>query len=242
MMEKIPIHGNHCFMSQEEIEQWYTILENEHQNHLNTYGVFLPKRGSSNALWLVFLRKHIGKLVHKDTISEFVQSVNPTAGKDQQVRHLASKGWYVLNKGDKILGKDEVIPSGYHVLITTENPKPNFLWKALKRAGRISAKSFEQLKATYGFRCVTCGSQEDKPHLFEQNQKTRLQQGHMNPHKSLSLENSIPQCQICNQAYQDDFVFNEKGRVVAVASSKPVLRADPEVIKKIKVDIANIED
>ncbi len=64
--------------------------------------------------------------------------------------------------------------------------------------------------------------------------RTKLQQGHLNPHKKLTLENSIPQCQLCNQAYKDDFVFNEKGRVLAVASIRPVLKADPEVQEEIK--------
>lgn len=46
----------------------------------------------------------------------------------------------------------------------------------------------------------------------------------MNPSKPITLDNLIPQCQICNQAYQDDFVFDIKGRVVAVASVKPVFK------------------
>lgn len=234
MNDKLPIHGSHTYMSPEEISDWWKIIEQEYDTHLKQYNVTLPKIGSASALWLVYLKKHEGKLVHKDTISEFVSSVNPEFGKDQQVRHLASKGWYILNKGDKIQKEDKTIPSGYHMLVTTESPKPSFLWKELKRAGRVSAKNFEQLKITYGLRCATCGSEEGKPHLLEPTQRTKLQQGHMNPHKSLSLENSIPQCQICNQTYQDDFVFNDKGRVVAVASARPVLKADKEVKLQIK--------
>ena len=149
------------------------------------------------------------------------------------MRHLAAKGWYILNTGDKLLGENEVVDKGYHILITTENPKPNFLWKALKRAGRISAQNFEQLKVAYDFRCATCGSQEGKPHLLEQSKRTKLQQGHMNPQFSLTLKNSIPQCQLCNQVYQDDYVFNEKGRVISVASPNPVLRADKKVREEI---------
>ena len=56
----------------------------------------------------------------------------------------------------------------------------------------------------------------------------------MNPYKALTLDNSIPQCQVCNGVYQDDYVFNEKGRIIAVASPKPVLKADKEVIEEIK--------
>jgi peroxiredoxin len=56
----------------------------------------------------------------------------------------------------------------------------------------------------------------------------------MNPSKPLTMENSIPQCQVCNQVYRDDFVFDAKGRVVAVASANPVLRANEEVREVIK--------
>lgn len=194
----------------------------------------MPSRHSAKALWLIFLKKNQGKLVHKDTVSAFVGAVEPTSGKDQQVRHLAADGWFVLNKGDKIPNEEKVVPSGYHVLITTENPKPSFLYKALKRAGRISAKNFEQLKIAYDMRCATCGSQEGKPHLLEPNKRTLLNQGHMDPHKSLTLENSIPQCELCNQTYKDDYVFNEKGRVVTIASPKPVLKASKEVQQEVR--------
>lgn len=203
MNEQLPITGSHVYMSPEEIEKWWNTLEEEYNTYLKRFKVILPKKNSSNALWLVYLRKHEGKQVHKDTISTFVNSVNPKSGKDQQVRHLASKGWYVLNKGDKILKENAVIPSGYHLLVTTESPKPTFLYKVLKRAGRISAQNFDQLKIVYDNRCATCGSQEGKPHLLDPNKRTQLQQGHMNPHKKLTLDNSIPQCQLCNQVYKD---------------------------------------
>lgn len=240
MTEKLPITGSHIYMSPEEIEKWYDALEKEYETHLKPYNVSFPKKSSLKNLWLIFLKKHEGKLVHKDTISAFVNSVNSKAGKDQQVRHLASDGWYVLNKGDKLLKENDIVSSGFHMLVTTESPKPDFLWKALKRAGRISAQNFEQLKATYDFRCATCGAQEDKPHLLEQSQRTKLQQGHMNPHKKLTLDNSIPQCQLCNQIYQDDYVFNEKGRVVTVASPRPIMKADLEVKKAIKEALSGL--
>ena len=221
-------------MSADEVERWYKKLESEYNTHLAQYGVKFPAKGATKALWLAYLRKNQGVLVHKDTISSFVETIKPKAGKDQQVRHLASDGWYVLNKGDKLPGKKDVVPSGYHVLITTESPKPTFLFKSLKRAGRISAKDFRQLKAVYGFRCATCGSQEGKPNFLGPDKKTCLQQGHMNPHKPLTLDNSIPQCQVCNGVYMDDYIFDAKGQVIAVASPKPVLRAEKEVQKEIK--------
>lgn len=238
-MKKLDKAGAHVYMSPDEIDNWYGVLENEYKTNLAKYGVKFPPRNSTKTLWLVFLRKNIGTLVHKDTISSFVATVKTKAGKDQQVRHLASDGWYILNKGDKFPDQKEIVPSGYHILITTESPKPTFLFKSLKRAGRIAARDFGELKATYGFRCATCGSQEGKPHLLEPDKRTQLQQGHMNPHKKLTIENSIPQCQVCNGVYLDDYEFDAKGRVIAVASPKPVLRADKEVQKEILKKLSN---
>jgi hypothetical protein len=118
-MERIDRAGGHSYMSPDEIEKWYKVLEEEHATYLAKYGVSFPARDTVKALWLVFLRKYKGKLVHKDTISSFVNTVNPNAGKDQQVRHLAADGWFILNKGDRIPDGDGTVPSGYHVLVTT---------------------------------------------------------------------------------------------------------------------------
>ncbi len=227
--------GKHVYMSPDEVDTWYSTLSDEHDVSLSQYSVVLPKLGTIKCLWLVYLRKYQGILVHKDTISSFVASVNPRAGKDQQVRYLAADGWYVLNKGDKLLGESGVVPNGYHVLVTTDNPKPRFLFQSLRRAGRIAAKDFSQLKAVYGFRCITCGSQEGKSHLLEPGKITTLQQGHKDPRQQLTLSNSIPQCQVCNDVYQDDYVFNDKGRVVAISSARPVLRSSRIVQSELKV-------
>jgi hypothetical protein len=232
-MRQLPKHDANPYPASAEIQEIYDLLTKEHAEYLAPYGVSMPTRDSIKALWLVFLRKYQGILVHKDKISDFVSSVMPHSGKDQQVRHLGAGGWYVLNKGEKIQNEEERVPVGYHVLITSESPKPSFLYKALKRAGRVSARNFDQLKAVYGFRCATCGSVEGKPHLFDPSVRTELQKAHMEPSKELTLENTIPQCQLCNQAYLDDFRFDEKGRTVAVASMRPVRAASTEVRQMI---------
>lgn len=239
-MDKLPMHGPHTHMSPEEVEKWYSKIEEEYNTYLKEYHVKFPKRDSSKALWLVYLKKYEGKLVHKDTISAFVNSVRTDSGKDQQVRHLAAEGWNILNKGDKLPKENKTVPSGYHVLLTTESPKPSFIMKALKRIGRIGAKNFEQLKYAYGCRCATCGSQEGKPHLLEPSLRTKLEQGHMNPLKPLTLDNSIPQCQLCNKVYKDDYEFDAKGRARAVASPRPVMSADDSVKEEIRKALADL--
>lgn len=58
MNEQLPITGSHVYMSPEEIEKWWNTLEEEYNTYLKRFKVILPKKNSSNALWLVYLRKH----------------------------------------------------------------------------------------------------------------------------------------------------------------------------------------
>ena len=233
-MKKLELTGSHVYMSPEEIEKRYAFLKTQHSIYLKKFKVQMPSRNTAKALWLVYLYKHIGVLVHKDTISRFCQSVNPSLGQDQQVRHLASSGWYVLNKGEKIPNEPDVVPSGYNVLISTEDAKPSYILASMRRMERIKAETFEELKASYDFRCATCGAKEGGVHDRASKTIISLQQGHMNPLKELTLENTIPQCQLCNQTYKNYFVFDENGRIKAVASYEPVLRADKCVVDEIK--------
>ena len=47
----------------------------------------------------------------------------------------------------------------------------------------------------------------------------------MDPRAPLTLDNTIPQCQYCNQTYKDYFVFNEYGRVIAVNNPLILLKS-----------------
>lgn len=180
-------------------------------------------------LQLIFLYKYINCLVHKDIVSEFVRKFKPNAALDQQVRHLGSQlFWNVLNKGAKIPDKDITVPSGYNYLVSIETPNPKAVATALKRAGRLAAQSFTDLKAVYDFKCATCGIEEGKKDT-RNGLVVSLQQGHMNPRKQLTIDNTIPQCQYCNQQYLDYFVFNEYGRVVAVNNPLILLKSPKDV-------------
>lgn len=180
-------------------------------------------------LQLIFLCKHMKKLVHKDAVSVFVRAHIPSAAYDQQVRHLGTQlGWNVLNKGAKIPDVDESVPSGYNYLVSLETPNPSRIATALKRAGRLAAKNFEQLKLAYDNRCATCGIEEGKKDARD-GTIVSLQQGHMNPRLTLTLENTIPQCSYCNQTYKDYFRFNEYGRVVAVNNPVILLQSPKDI-------------
>ncbi|HGG03986.1 MAG TPA: hypothetical protein ENK28_00870 [Aliiroseovarius sp.] len=226
---------NHVSIGPDEFTSITDRLRRDFKDYLSSYGVKFPNEGTQKYLWLVYLKKFQKKLVHKDEVSAFVEENIPNAGRDQQVRHLAADGWYVLNKGDKLPDIDEKVKPGWHMLVTTESPKPNFLHKQLKRVGRVAAKDFESLKAAYDFRCVNCGSQEGKPHRYEKSKVTILHQGHMNPDKALTLTNMVPQCETCNAFYKDEYVFDESGRVKAIANTGPVLRA----AEHVKAEVLN---
>ena len=100
-----------------------------------------------------------------------------------------------------------------------ERPYPNF-----KGHGIESSGDWGKIKQQYGNRCVTCGSEEGKRNLNWTDTITKLQQAHIDPFKPLVEGNIIPQCQKCNRAYRDFWVFDERGRVRGIAK--------PAVIKK----------
>ena len=180
-------------------------------------------------LQLIFLYKHLNCFVHKDMVSGFVRRFIKNAALDQQVRHLGTQYfWYVLNKGVKVPNADISVPSGYNYLVSIEVPNPKAVAQALKRAGRLGAKNFVELKLAYGGKCATCGIEEGKKDSRNE-ELVVLQQGHMNPRNSLTLENTIPQCQYCNQTYKDYFLFNEHGRVIAVNNPLILLKSPKNV-------------
>lgn len=189
----------------------------------------IVKKITAKELWLIFLYKYKGCLVHRDLIAKFVQSKIPNAARDQQVRHIGRQDhWYVLNRDAKIPDVNMVVPSGYHYLVSIETPNPNLFKTYNTREGRLAAKSFDDLKFVYANKCVTCGIKEGEVDT-RNNVKVKLQQGHMNPRKELTLENTIPQCQYCNQTNKDNFEFDMYGRPVIVTNTDFLLKAPPNL-------------
>lgn len=233
-------------ISDHEIREMHEKIVQAYNTSLSTYGVKTLWKDTiedctdlsdrqvvmeldAKELQLIFLYKYIGCFVHKDLVSIFVRRHIPTAALDQQVRHLGAQyHWYVLNKGAIVPDTGEKVPSGFNYLVSIETPNPKVVAAALKRAGRVSATNFEELKIAYGQKCATCGIEEGKKDS-RTNAIVVLQQGHMDPRKPLELTNTIPQCQYCNQTYQDYFRFNEHGRVVAVNNPEILLRSPRDI-------------
>lgn len=242
-------------ISIKEIIEIHCKLVDTYNNCLKSYGVKpLWNEGVSvvsesdvknlndKELQMIFLYKYQKCFVHKDLISEFVRTHKPNAGLDQQVRHLGTQNfWYVLNKGAKVPDSDEEVPSGYHYLVSTEMPNPKAVKMAFKRANRSSAKSFQELKWVYDSKCATCGLEEGTVD-WRTGRRVVLQQGHMDPRKNLTLDNTIPQCEYCNQTYGDYFRFDENGRVVAVNNPEILLKSPRDIQDEmIKVLLAEKE-
>ena len=208
----------------EALQRAWDDLREIHTEYLQRHGVKIPDTGQyrrfAKSIWLAVLHYYQNKSVHKDTISDICQRDQPKLGRDQQVRHLKRDGW-------KLTGA-----RGYHRLDPYQ-PSPEWVNEMARQRGRIEAETFAEVKQLYGDRCATCGARAGRPDSRYGEDIVILQQGHMEPTKPAIRENIIPQCQFCNRAYRRDYVFDDKGRVRAVADIGPVQRAAPAVKQKI---------
>ena len=223
-------------LNKKSIKSIYKMLYEFHEKYLKSYGVKLPKLYDSkgnftnDALVLIYLAYAypITRKVTKEELTKFVRSYYPNTNDVQQARHLgAQSGWWIVAGGrDNIVLK---IKRGSYQLYTLEEPYPGF-----KKGHRISeTDDWEEIKAMYNYRCATCGSQENKPHFHWPATKTKLQKAHMDPNKPLVSGNIIPQCQKCNRADRNRWVYDEKGRVIKLADGNFVKNFDKDVREKI---------
>ena len=222
-------------LSDRALRKIYATLQAFHREHLYSRGVKLPAlkdaRGghTKDALVLAYLAKDWPNTrpVHKSELTQFVRLYYPDVTDVQQARHLgAQKGWWVVAGG-----RDNIVRNlsrGEYQLHSLEKPYPKFTAER-----RDADDDFECVKAAYHHRCATCGSVEGEPHLHWPGTKTVLQQAHMNPAKPLTSDNTIPQCQKCNLADGNRWVYDRKGRVIAPASPRAVLRSDEKVRREI---------
>ena len=214
------------------IELIYKNIESYHVKYLKKLGVKIPGLYNSNkeftkdALVLVYLAYEYPKtrIVTKSELTNFIRTYYPNVTDVQQARHLgAQKGWWIVAGG-----RDNIVlslKSGEYQLYTLEQSYPSF-----KNDHRlVEIDSWAEIKVHYNLRCATCGSQENQPNLHWRETKTKLQKGHMDPKKPLIRGNIIPQCQKCNQADRDRWVYDEKGRVIKINNPNVIKFCDQEV-------------
>lgn len=224
---------NYIAIPEEEIIQLREEIKTKYENNLKQYGVKKLSDNSCAMYQLIYLYRHIGKAVHKDVITRFVQEHFPDANSDQQVRHLGSQhGYNILNRNEVI--NNEKVPSGYNMLIDLEHPKSQFLNRKEKRKVALTTDDFKAIKKIWNNRCATCGAEEGKPHRVS-GEIVKLQKGHINPNEALKEGNIIPQCQYCNRDYYKDlFIFNEDGYPYCINNPAFVLRSSDAVKRQIK--------
>jgi|GEM_PF-630100 hypothetical protein len=224
-----------AFPSDAEIQQTYDLIADYHAKHLAELGVKLPQLRKSNgdyvlsALTLVYLARGYPdvKTVSKSELTQFMRQYVPGINDVQQARHLAAQsGWYILS-GTRKDGRDMEIQPGEYRLINLEAAYPGF--NSQRRVDLSSPDYWEQLKAAYGYRCACCGSKEGEPNFNWPDTTTVLQKGHMDPSQALGPGNLIPQCVKCNQPARDFWVFDDKGRVVAVANPQVIDRSSESI-------------
>ena len=208
--------------SPRQLEEAYQEAARIHKIHLVQHKVHLPGWPTFKAIHLAMLMHYKCKYVHKDDVSAVVQRQFPGAGRDQQVRHLKRDGWNIESDGH-----------GNHRIRDPFHPSPEFANLQARRQGRRNATDFDQIVRSFGNRCATCGATKGEPDPRYGKDIVTLEKGHMNPNKPDDLDNIIPQCQFCNRAYKNYYVFDEKGRVKAVANLGPIKRASTDVQKKI---------
>ena len=225
-----------AFPTDDEIRQTYDRVADYHAKHLAELGVKLPQLQKANgeyilsALTLVYLARGYPdvRTISKSELTQFMRQYVPGINDVQQARHLAAQsGWYILS-GTRKDGRDLQIQPGEYRLISLEEVYPGFT--SQRRVDLSAPDYWEQLKAAYDHRCACCGSKEGEPNIHWPDTLTVLQKGHMDPSKPLGPGNLIPQCVKCNQPARDFWVFDDKGRVVAVANPLVIDRS-PETIQ-----------
>jgi len=222
-------------LKDEEIQKVYELIRNMWEKYLKDKGVKLPKlkkdgKYTRDALVLVYLAQNYPstKPISKTELTQFIRRWYPDTTDVQQARHLArQKGWYIISstRGNYL---EVEIPKDSYLLVSLEEPYPG--WTPHRKVG-ISDEDFEKLKQIYNYRCATCGSEEDKPNLKNPKRITKLQRAHIDPKDE--SKGYIPQCEECNRAYRDWFVFDKLGRVITIANPRVVLRASEEVQKQV---------
>ena len=193
---------NYEFINDYKIKSITKYLDNMYNKYLKNYGIKIPKKGKMRSA-LEYLVININKAVDIRDIQSYVISCGYSlkGGDPIQVRHLSTQnGFYIIKEDNKFK------------LISLIIPHPSFIKD--KRNIKITNDSWLKILKEYDYMCVNCGSEEFKELRWKKTEKTKLQKGHMDPRKSLTEDNCVPQCQFCNQRYKDKAVFDKRGQVI----------------------------
>lgn len=186
-----------------KLDELYTNLYKIWDENLKQYGVKIPKKNCKQSLILLYLYKNIRNYIHIDEIKKFASLHYHLTGTEPiQVRHLSTqKGWCIIKDGKYKFCLSSVV-----------KPKNGFILD--KRNIEITENDWINILEEYDYMCVNCGSKENEPLRFSKNKITKLEKGHMDPRKDLTLNNCIPQCEFCNKSYKNKAIFNKHGIII----------------------------
>ena len=186
-----------------KLDELYTNLYKIWDENLKQYGVKIPKKNCKQSLILLYLYKNIRNYIHIDEIKKFASLHYDLTGTEPiQVRHLSTqKGWCIIKDGKYKFCLSSVV-----------KPKNGFILD--KRNIEITENDWINILEEYDYMCVNCGSKENEPLRFSKNKITKLEKGHMDPRKDLTLNNCIPQCEFCNKSYKNKAIFNKHGIII----------------------------
>jgi len=217
---------------------FFNYLKNDWKHNLKSHGVKLckfnkksPTKNSLVLLWIYFCSKQNYK-TNQEQLQNLIKEYRLNAGEVSGIqRGLYGQGWEIYSgkRGNDINNDYDLKTSEYFIDIT----KPNERFSIERRDTK--GLDWEAIKKIYDYRCATCGSKEGEK-IFNDNRKCVLQMGHMDPAGSMDSSNIIPQCQRCNEQYQNKWVFDKKGRVIGIGSADAI---DKHTSDKIKKDILN---
>jgi hypothetical protein len=225
-------------LTKKNIEDTYNLIKEYYNKHLKDKGVHLPKlyngeNYTKDALVLVYLAQGYPntEIVSKTELTEFVKKYYPNTTDVQQARHLAAqKGFFILS-GTRNDNLSINIPKSSYKLVSLEKYYEGFT--AERREELFTGDYWENLKKSYDYKCACCGSIEGKKHRYWKNITVKLQKGHMDPSKPLRKGNIIPQCESCNRADKNKWIYDEKGRVIGVANEKVIDTCSDSIKEKI---------
>lgn len=225
-------------LTDEQIRETYALIEGYFDRYLKAKGMKMPSLMCKNeytkdTLVLVYLAQGYPntRVVSKEELTQFIQLYDSRVNDVQQARHLAAqKGWFILSGTRNDIASED-IPKGSYKLQTLEQEYPSY--RAARRNYSSGDEYWDELKKEYDYRCACCGSKENKPHRYWKNTITVLQKGHMDPTRPLEPGNIIPQCEKCNRADRDNWIYDEKGRVVGIANARTLEKSSREVKKEM---------
>tara|TARA_R110002074_G_C12528358_1_gene664720 strand:- start:1450 stop:2166 length:717 start_codon:yes stop_codon:yes gene_type:complete len=187
-----------------DVTQTYSVIQHRLKKTNPILWKNLPKPKSSFGLALCYLWDNPAGASRAELIDFAISNgakLKPS-GDSLQMRHLSTqKGFNITHEKDWYKWSDMSALS------------PSYVHNARDKRD-LDPTSWNTILKKYDSRCVNCGSVEGSPMRWDPRVITKLQTGHMDPRKALTIDNCIPQCRFCNQQYKDKAVFNKRGIVI----------------------------